>query len=186
MDGEAKHGDPGHRIGIDSLISQSGPHGGTPRAPPAPVNTNMRLVNASERQDASLNESRGPVLFVVDDDVLTTELLCEIAQELGWIAFGFTRLAELQAALDLRRPRVLILDDDLVDGRGGDVARQLREDPRMADVTLLVCTAAHPMRVAEIGAWAPVISKPFDLGEIEGFLEAAGRREPLAQYGHSG
>ena len=133
-------------------------------------------IHTLERQAASFADSRGPVLFVVDDDVLTTELLCEIAQESGWTAFGFTRLAELQTALDRRRPRVLILDDDLVDGRGGDLARELREDPRMADVTLLVCTAAHPMRVAEIGAWAPVISKPFDLVEIERFLAAAGRR----------
>lgn len=140
----------------------------------------MRIVHALERQDASLTEAGGPVLFVVDDDVLTTELLCEIAQDAGWVAFGFTRLAEVQAALDQRRPNVLILDDDLGDGRGGDLARDLREDPRMADVTLLVCTAAHPMRVAEIGAWAPVISKPFDLVEIERFLEAAGRREGAA------
>lgn len=153
---------------------------------PAAVSTNFRVVDAIERQDASLSESQGPVLFAVDDDVLTLELLCEIAQEAGWTAFGFTRLAELQEALDQRRPRVLILDDDLVDGRGGDLARVLREDPRMAHVTLLVCTAAHPMRVAEIGAWAPVISKPFDLGEIEGFLEAAGRQVPGARYGQSG
>ena len=141
------------------------------------MNMHMRIVDAIERQDASLIDSHGPVLFAVDDDVLTLELLCEIAQEAGWDAFGFTCLAELRAALEQRRPRVLLLDDDLVDGRGGDVARELREDPRMADVTLLVCTAAHPMRVAEIGAWAPVISKPFDLAEIERFLEAAGRRQ---------
>lgn len=141
------------------------------------MHTKMRVVDAIERQDASLGDSRGPVLFAVDDDVLTLELLCEIAQEAGWTAFGFTRLSELQAALDERRPRVLILDDDLADGRGGDLAREFRENPRMADVTLLVCTAAHPMRVAEIGAWAPVISKPFDLGEIERFLDAAARRE---------
>lgn len=152
------------------------------------MHTNFRVVDAIERQDASLTDSRGPVLFAVDDDVLTLELLCEIAQEAGWTAFGFTRLGELQAALDQRRPRVLILDDDLVDGRGGDLARDLREDPRMADVTLLVCTAAHPMRVAEIGTWAPVISKPFDLREIERFLEAATRPAPAprAMYGQSG
>lgn len=145
------------------------------------MNDNTRVVDAIELQDASLIDSRGPMLFAVDDDVPTLELLCQIAQEAGWTAFGFTRLADVQAALAQRRPRVLILDDDLVDGRGGDLARELREDPRMADVSLLVCTAAHPMRVAEIGAWAPVISKPFDLGEIERFLEAAGRREgPVA------
>jgi two-component system OmpR family response regulator len=150
---------------------------GTAFASPGAVKFNIRIVHALERRDASLSDSRGPVLFVVDDDVRTTELLCEIGQEAGWVAFGFTRLADVQAALDQRRPRVLILDDNLVDGRGGDLARDLREDPRMANVTMLVCTAAHPMRVAEIGAWAPVISKPFDLLEIERFLEAAGRRE---------
>ena len=146
----------------------------------------MRLVHAFERREASLSDSHGPVLFAVDDDVDTLELLCDIAQEAGWLAFGFSRLSELQAALDQRRPRLLILDDELADGRGGDLARTLREDPRMADVTLLVCTAAHPMRVAEIGAWAPVISKPFDLREIEHFLDVAGRREPRARYGRSG
>jgi DNA-binding response OmpR family regulator len=151
--------------------------------------THMRVVDALERQDASLatGDRRTPVLFVVDDDVLTLELLCEIAQDLGWVAFGFTRLSELMEALDQRTPTVLILDDDLVDGRGGDLARDLREDPRMADVTLLVCTAAHPMRAAEIGAWAPVISKPFDLAEIENFLQAAGRRlDRHAASGRSG
>lgn len=129
----------------------------------------MRILDRTERQDASLS-ARGPVLFVVDDDPATLALLCEIAQDAGWAAFGFTRLAELSRALDERRPTVLILDDDLPDGRGGDLARTLREDPRMRDVTLLVCTAAHPMRQAEIGSWAPVVSKPFDLGEIEAFL----------------
>ena len=146
----------------------------------------MRIVDAMERRDASLTDSEGLVLFVVDDDVLTLELLREIAREAGWTAFGFTRLGELQAALDQRRPLVLILDDDLADGRGGDLARQLREDPRMAGVTLLVCTAAHPLRAAEIGAWAPVISKPFDLVEIERFLEAAGRRAGRAASKRSG
>jgi len=145
------------------------------------MSTHIRLVDALEREDASPVDSRGPVLFAVDDDRVTLELLCEIAREAGWDAFGFTRLSELSAALDQRRPRVLIIDDDLTDGRGGDLARDLRDDPHMAGVTLLVCTAAHPMRVAEIGSWAPVISKPFDLAEIERFLEAAGRRErPLA------
>ena len=150
------------------------------------MNLNIRVVDAMERQEASLSDSGGRVLFVVDDDVLTLELLCEIAQEAGWTAFGFTRLSEVLAALDVRRPLVLILDDDLADGRGGDLARQLREDPRMADVILLVCTAAHPMRAAEIGAWAPVISKPFDLIEIERFLEAAARRAGPAASERSG
>ena len=117
-----------------------------------------------------------PTLFVVDDDVATMELLCEIARDAGWSATGFTRLSELRRSLDRVTPTLLILDDDLPDGRGGDLARQLRSSGRMADVPTLVCTAAHPMRQAEIGTWAPVIAKPFDLTDIEAFLGAAAGR----------
>ena len=47
----------------------------------------------------------------------------------------------------------------------------------LAGVPILVCTAAHPMRQAEIGAWAPVVSKPFDVAQVEAFLAAADRRQ---------
>ena len=131
----------------------------------------------AEPADATTSDpARAPTLFVVDDDVATLELLCEIGRDAGWAAHGFTRLEGLRASLEGTKPTLLILDDDLPDGRGGDLARQLREDQRLAETPILVCTAAHPMRVAEIGAWAPVISKPFDLDEIEAFLATAARQ----------
>ena len=108
-----------------------------------------------------------PTLFVVDDDVATQELLCEIAHDAGWSTRGFSCLTDLRRSLDTATPTLLILDDD---------ARELRTDERMADLPTLVGTAAHPMRQVEIGAWAPVIAKPFDLAEIEAFLGAAARR----------
>ena len=119
---------------------------------------------------------RPPVLFVVDDDLSTLELLSEIARDSGWMVHGFTSLSALRRSLDERTPTLLILDDDLPDGRGGDLARELHEDDRTAGVPILVCTAAHPMRQAEIGAWAPVVAKPFDLSQIEAFLGAAAGR----------
>jgi DNA-binding response OmpR family regulator len=132
------------------------------------------------RQTSSEQQQIGtdaPVVFVVDDDASTLDLLCDIAQDAGWDARGFTRLKEFRANLDNNaRPSLLILDDDLPDGSGGDLARDLRSDPRTADVPLLVCTAAHPMRQAEIGSWAPVVSKPFDVDEIERFLRNAAHR----------
>ena len=121
------------------------------------------------------DRAEAPVLFVVDDDIPTLELLRDVARASGWNSVGFTRLAALRAALDRRLPTLLIVDDDLPDGRGGDLARDLRADPRLEGVPLLVCTAAPASRLAEIGSWAPVVAKPFELGEIEEFLEAAAR-----------
>lgn len=46
----------------------------------------------------------------------------------------------------------------------------LKEDPDMGDLPVVVCTAAHPKRQREIGRWAPVISKPFELDELEHHL----------------
>jgi len=124
-----------------------------------------------------LDRAEAPVLFVADDDLPTLELLREVARESGWTSVGFTRLGPLRVALDSRRPTLLIVDDDLPDGRGGDLARDLRSDPRLEGLPLLVCTAATPKRQAEIGTWAPVVSKPFELGEIEELLAAAVGRD---------
>jgi len=144
------------------------------------MTTHPRFLDRYERPAAVTDHRRqdppAPVLFAVDDDIGTLELLHEIARESGWTVHGFTRLADLRAMLDRLTPTLLILDDDLPDGRGGDLARDLRDDPRMTDVPLLVCTAAHPMRLADITRWAPVVSKPFDLSEIEAFLAAAASR----------
>ena len=117
------------------------------------------------------------MLFVVEDDAATLALLADIAADCGWAVRGFTRLRDLEARLDVDRPSLLILDDDLPDGSGGDLARKLRGDERLGGIPMIVCTAAHPLRQTEIGAWAPVVSKPFDLVEIERFLDAARRRD---------
>jgi two-component system, OmpR family, response regulator len=140
------------------------------------VEMDMHILTPTPRHDEQSQAPRPPVLFVVDDDLNTLELLCEIGRDAGWMVHGFTHLSGLRRSLDEVKPTLLILDDDLPDGRGGDLARELRDDDRMAAVPVLVCTAAHPMRQAEIGAWAPVVSKPFDLSQIEAFLGAAARR----------
>ena len=137
----------------------------------------MAIGNRAEPASGTTQDrAEAPVLFVVDDDLPTLELLRDVARESGWNSVGFTRLASLRAALERRLPTMLIVDDDLPDGRGGDLARDLRTDPRLEGVPLLVCTAAPATRLAEIGSWAPVVAKPFELGEIEEFLAAAVRR----------
>ena len=102
--------------------------------------------------------------------------MCEIAEDAGWQSRGFTRLKQLHARLESERPDVLILDDDLPDGSGGDLARELREDPSTAELPVVVCTGAHPIRRAEITSWAPVVAKPFRIEELERFLDSARRQ----------
>jgi DNA-binding NtrC family response regulator len=105
-------------------------------------------------------------MYIVEDDPGMLRLLSDIARDAGWEPHGFTHISSLRRALARERPTMMIIDDDLPDGRGGDLARQLRRE-LPPDVTLVVCTAAPSMRRAEIGAWVPVLPKPIDLGAME-------------------
>jgi DNA-binding response OmpR family regulator len=127
-----------------------------------------------------------PVLWILDDDASTADVVREVAEDSGWIAHQFGRIADVRGFLGRRHPALLIVDDDLPDGRGGDLVRELRDDPATADVATVVCTAAPVGRQEEIGQWAPVISKPFEVSDIEEHLKARaprarrGRRRPTA------
>ncbi len=132
----------------------------------APPNT-----DSTDREQGVL-----PMLHIVEDDASTLELLEDVARDAGWAVEGFTRISEFRSALQQRTPDLVILDDDLPDGRGGDLAREMRAHHRTRHVPLVVCTAAHPMRQAEITGWAPVIAKPFDLLGLEELLDGARAR----------
>ena len=127
-----------------------------------------RERHARQRHRCGLDRAERPVVFVVDDDHLTQDLLRDVAHGCGWEARVFASLSDVRATLARSRPTLIILDDDLPDGSGGDLAREMRH----GDIPLLVCTAADLGRVEEIGEWVPVVTKPFRIGEIEAFLAA--------------
>jgi DNA-binding response OmpR family regulator len=126
-----------------------------------------------------------PLVVVVEDDVHTLALLADVALEAGWAVRTCRGIGQLQHALDHVDPALIILDDDLPDGRGGDVIRALRTDPRSAGVPVVMCTAASARRREELHERAPVVAKPFRIGDIERVLADAmrhrnGQRAPAA------
>ena len=120
--------------------------------------------------------AHSPPVFVVDDDIGMLRLLSEVAAAVGLRPLAFTRLSSARRALDERVPEVVLLDDDLPDGRGADFVHELRADPRTRDVKVIVCTGAGPDRRRQIASVAPVITKPFEVTEVEGALRKVTRR----------
>lgn len=111
--------------------------------------------------------------FVVDDDPATRHLLGEVVADLGWQAERFASLGAVRVALRRAQPDLVILDDDLPDGTGGDFAVELRANAHLRSLPIIFCTAAAPPRRREIGRIAPVLGKPFDLATLERMLEEA-------------
>ena len=120
------------------------------------------IEGGAQRSEQSL-----PPAFVVEDDVMMLRLLSEVAAAAGLDPMAFTRLSSVRSALQHRKPALLLIDDDLPDGRGGDLVRELRASPRTRDVKVLFCTSAAPGRRRELSRLAPVVHKPFSLTDFE-------------------
>jgi CheY-like chemotaxis protein len=108
-----------------------------------------------------------PRAFVVEDDAMTQRLLVELIESRGLQPVSFSRMSSARRALREHPPEVMVVDDDLPDGHGAELVRELQADPRLRSVRVLFCTAAAPARRREMSRLAPVIAKPFALREIE-------------------
>lgn len=133
--------------------------------------------DAADPKTAPARGSRHPRFrraFVVDDDPDARYLLGEVARDMGWQAVRFPNLKAVRQALTDQQPDLLILDDELPDGTGGDFAVEVRSNERLRGTPILFCTGAAPRRRREIGRIAPVIGKPFDLGALERIFREVG------------
>ena len=119
------------------------------------------------RLDGRRSQRPPPRAFVVEDDVHTLRLLTELVASVGMEPVPFTRINSARRALRERAPAVMVVDDDLPDGRGAELVRELRADPRTRHVRVLFCTAAEAARRREISQLGPVIAKPFHLHDME-------------------
>ncbi|MEO8510530.1 MAG: response regulator [Chloroflexota bacterium] len=108
--------------------------------------------------------------YVVEDDAATLGLLGDLLEDDGWEVRLFTHLGRFRRAVHERVPDLVLLDDDLPDGRGGDEAQRLRQREATRQVPILFCTAAPPARRREMSRIGAVLAKPFDLEGLDRFL----------------
>jgi DNA-binding response OmpR family regulator len=108
--------------------------------------------------------------YVVEDDTATLGLLGDLLEDDGWEVRLFTHLGRFRRAVDEQVPDLVLLDDDLPDGRGGDEAQQLRQRDATCRVPILFCTAAPAARRREMSRIGHVLAKPFDLDGLDRLL----------------
>jgi DNA-binding response OmpR family regulator len=131
-------------------------------------------------------DDEAPLVVVVEDDLSTLTLLADVALDAGWSVRTCRAIGQMRRELERVAPALIILDDELPDGRGADVIGALRSDPRCADVPVVVCTAAGPHRCEEIRRRVPVVTKPFTITEIERVLDDAASRRTAHRPGTAG
>jgi DNA-binding response OmpR family regulator len=101
------------------------------------------------RHSGAVSSAPARVLVVDDDDVIRALIAVSLSAE-GFEMFG---AADSQLALDMLatvEPELLILDPRMPDIGSGDLAQQLRADPRFGCVKVLLLT--KPFEPAELVA----------------------------------
>ncbi len=104
-------------------------------------------------------------ILVVDDDPTILATVSEVLDMEGFAVVTATNGAEALAAVDQRRPSLVLLDMRMPVLDGWGFMRAVRE--RGLTLTVVVMTAAADARRwgREIGAQA-VLAKPFDIDEL--------------------
>ena len=113
-------------------------------------------------------------VLVVDDNEALRENLAEALQLEG---YAVTVASDAQAALARLAqdppPRVILLDFKLPGMNGADLLARIRQDPRLADVRVVMTTGSTGIRSLIESADA-VLMKPFGVRELLSALKKVG------------
>jgi CheY-like chemotaxis protein len=105
-----------------------------------------------------------PLVFVVDDDDDTRSCVCSVLEEEGYgVACAKNGQDALEQLKRISRPNLVLLDLMMPVMSGWDVLDELRKNPALAALPVVVFTAAGESGVNDRGLQKPVLRKPIDL-----------------------
>ncbi len=113
-------------------------------------------------------------VLVVDDHELNLKLLQRVLELGGHEVVGASSIADAEAVIAEQLPALIVLDVQLPDGDGLDLARRLKARPKTAACVILACTAEAMRGDAERALAAgcdAYVSKPIDTREFAALVE---------------
>lgn len=128
------------------------------------------------------------LIMMVDDEALNSEVTGTLLQEAGYRRFVHTDQPELALAMMRQQvPGILLLDMSMPRVSGLEILAQVREDPLLREVPVIVMTSSTETKLDALAAGATdFLLKPVDASElslrIRNALAAHEYREHLAQH----
>lgn len=105
-----------------------------------------------------------PLVFVVDDDDDTRSCVCAVLLEEGYEVVSAKNGREaLEQLKKIARPNLVLLDLMMPVMSGWDVLDEIRSNPTLASLPVVVFTAAGEAGVNDRALNRPVLRKPIDL-----------------------
>jgi CheY-like chemotaxis protein len=126
-----------HRAGTPTVVADRLTWAGTARAPQLPT----LIAGPGGELAASV--------LVVDDHDDTRRAIVQLIRHQGVSVVGVRDGGQCLAYLEVAAPRLIVLDYNLPELDGLSVLRRIRAEPRWADVTVVMFSAADATRVGQ-------------------------------------
>lgn len=126
---------------------------------------------------------RAPLILVIEDDQSVQQLLSLILQGEGYEVIAARDGLEGLVKLELAHPSLVIVDLMMPNISGDRVIEEVRSDPRLKAVPLLVVSGRHDLHESfdHILGAENVLAKPLDTEKLLARVEELlGHPEPLA------
>lgn len=107
-------------------------------------------------------------LLVVDDDLLTLELMQIFLSDLGYTVFTASRISDALQVAEREKISLLISDISLPDGSGADLMKALNE--RMKICGIAISGYEEDISLRKIG-FLKHLTKPIDFDELDGLIK---------------
>ncbi|MHA1982137.1 MAG: response regulator [Promethearchaeota archaeon] len=123
----------------------------------------------SKKDKASAGPSQFDVLLI-EDDLLTVELLTNYFISKGYLCKGVYTGASGLEELVMNTPKLILLDIILPDVSGFDICKQIKQNEKFKDIPIIFLTAIPGFKVQEKMEETQAdgyILKPFDLVDFE-------------------
>ncbi len=118
-------------------------------------------------------------VIVVDDDEMLAGMLCDLLAAKGHTAAHYRTAELLRQRMMFRRPDAVLLERSVADGSGMEALADIRSDPRLAGIPVIMMMAGHEQSalLAALRAGASdYMTKPFLpaelLARVDGVLAA--------------
>lgn len=119
------------------------------------------------------------MIYYAEDDKSIRELVIYALKNTGFEAEGLENSTELFAAIEKRKPRLILLDIMLPDEDGISILKKLRSDEKTATIPVIMVTAKNTEydKITGLDSGADdYVSKPFGVMELISRINAVLRR----------
>ncbi len=120
-------------------------------------------------------KANGPFILIVEDDAALRRIISQNLTALGYLVFAAGSYAEAQERIAVK-PHLMILDINLPDATGWDVAKFLEQ---ITDPVPIIVISGMPADGNRMRRFKPLayLAKPFDMNEL---LDLVQQNLPLA------